>query len=303
VELTRGNEAAATIEKNVRGHEVRVEMAREQAAAAKIEAGFRGQQARTDPNLNPNSKLNNQKQLHLSDHFSVKQRFAQAFCDSVPMVAVVLVLVTAHMTLVFSGEENPAFELFMTFFFIIEVSCRIWAHSPYYFFFGYERKCSDVGRWMNCADFFLSALDVSGMILAYFFAGNSSVSQSAKAGRVTRMVRLFKFIRTLRMWRVIKMFFLVFTRDRHSKVMERRKKLTLKINADDSWRIDRETANLSVMKGALVAGLDLSDHTKVLYARSACIPRAPTTRTRIFIPLLIQIVKHTFASHSSRGLG
>jgi hypothetical protein len=195
--------------------------------------------------------------------FSLKQRFAQAFCESSLMVGVVLLLVTLHVVTVAGGHANEPFELFMTFFFITEVSGRIWAHTPYYFFFGYERRITDMQRWMNCADFCLSLFDIAGMIMKYCIEGDGSLSQGAKAGRITRIIKVFKLFKMVRMWRVVKMFVMVFARERDTKVMQRRKKVTLQLAENTDWRIDRATTKLSTLNGMMVDGLDLANENRV----------------------------------------
>jgi hypothetical protein len=145
-----------------------------------------------------------QETITTNGTFSDPQRFVQALCDSMAVVTVVLTLVIVHMFLIFSDIENKPFEIFATVFFLSEVSIRIWAHTPYYFFMGYNESCSDMNRWINCIDFSLSLMDIIGIILENAFAGNAGVSAGAKSARITRVVRGFKLVRTLRMWRIIK---------------------------------------------------------------------------------------------------
>jgi hypothetical protein len=199
----------------------------------------------------------NQHKITTNGTFSDNKRFVQALCDSMAVVTIVLALVICHMCLIFSGIENKPFEIFATIFFIGEVSIRLWAHTPYYFFLGYNESCADMSRWINCIDFSLSLMDIVGIILEYAFAGNEDVSAGAKSARITRVVRAFKLVRTLRMWRIVKMFFLVFAQERDSEVMNRRKRMVT--HRLEDWRIDRADFDLEKMDPDLICGLDLSN--------------------------------------------
>jgi hypothetical protein len=191
--------------------------------------------------------------------FSDEKRFTQAFMDSVPVVGFVLILVTVHLVLILAGTVSVPFEFFASAFFLVEVSARIWAHTPYYFFFGYERKLSDMNRWLNCIDFCLSASDIAGMVMTYGFSGSPALTQGAKSARLLRVLKIAKCARMLRMWKVLKMFFLVFARERDRKVMERRQKVAFHvIDQGFAWQIDRTSANIKEMTGEYCTGLDLS---------------------------------------------
>jgi hypothetical protein len=173
--------------------------------------------------------------------FSDKKIFMVYFCDSMPIVAFVLMLVCANTTMTFTGSENQPFELATSFFFIVEVSCRLWANTPRYFFFGYLKKLTDTNRWMNCIDFMLSFLDVCGMIMTYAMAGNSNVSSSAKSARITRSIRMLKFMRMIRMVRMFRMFLMVFKRERDECVERRTMQVNLQVDREgEVWRVDRD---------------------------------------------------------------
>jgi hypothetical protein len=200
------------------------------------------------------------QEINVTAFFSDKKRFAQAFMDAVPVVGFVLTLVLVQLVMIIAGIESTEFEVFASVCFVVEVSIRIWCHTPYYFFYGYERKLSDMDRWLNCTDFLLSLSDVVGMILRYAFAGDAALTQGAKSARLLRVLKIIKCARLVRMWKVLKMFFLVFARERDKKIMERRQKVALQIRKHGkSWQIDRKAANIKGMSGGRwVQGLDLS---------------------------------------------
>lgn len=197
------------------------------------------------------------------------KRFTQAFMDSPPVVGFVLILVIAHMSLIFSGHESEPFEIFASTFFVMEVGTRMWAHTLYHFFLGYDSNGeSRLHALLNTMDFLLSAMDVVGMVLAYGMRENSDLSAGAKSARITRMVRMLKFLRTIRMWKVVSMFFMVFARERDKKVMARRKKVRDQMLTDGhKAKMNRAIITAATLPNMAaddkwLQGLDLSDKTK-----------------------------------------
>jgi hypothetical protein len=167
------------------------------------------------------------------------QHIIHALCESGPATAIVLTIVFLAITQTFTGYEAPIFETFVTVFFIIEQSIKIYGMTPKLFF--KDKFC--------CMDFAMTNLDIVGIVMNIAMAGSSAgqnAGQIAKSGRALRVLRVLRVLRSLRSLRVLKVFVQVFSRARTEHV-ELRKKEVQDMMKEADWEVDRKEIGMRLL--------------------------------------------------------
>jgi hypothetical protein len=180
------------------------------------------------------------------------QFYVQAFFDSVPVTAFVMLLVCIQVGIVSGGVDNIGLECAYTAFYTLEVSARIWAHRPRFYFQGYyhdnlAKSLMDSQVWLNWIDFTLVLMDLTIYVTLTYLVEYTTLSPGMAGGtkslrltRLVKLVRLVRVARVLRLLRLLRMIIRVFDMERAQNVQARRKSVFKAMYAHrNAWKIPR----------------------------------------------------------------
>jgi hypothetical protein len=162
------------------------------------------------------SQRRNSNEGHVAFHMAddgdtrtVRQRIADELCKSITATMVVLLLIFLTIALDQTGQSNAAFSMFVSLFFIVEISIRYYAK-------GFSRFIRDPFCVM---DFSITLMDVVGAIIEIVLSG----AEDAK--EIIDTLNLLRLARMVRMARLCKLLADVFRRKRSGLVEERSKRV------------------------------------------------------------------------------
>jgi hypothetical protein len=145
-----------------------------------------------------------------ADQRTVSQRITDELCQSIPVTVFVIFLVVLALLMEQTGSSNPIFSMFVSIFFVFEISIRYYAK-------GFSLFIRDPFCVM---DFLITVIDIVGVIMELVLGGGGT-----KAEDTIAMLNMLRLLRIIRMARLCKLLLDVFRQKRSGMVEDRAKRI------------------------------------------------------------------------------